>query len=209
MNTDQGKTKKQIINYLKKKFPMEVSKGVRFDLQQYSIIEKGKFLENIYTWKLTEFDFETYFLSIRNSYKIEICGTTSQSWITTDQESFHNALVIKTDFQIPELIIRPAYLREKIANLFLNFDIKLMNRKVFNEKYILESSSDIKVLEQLLNQTVTNELIKHMQFSLQFKNKNILLKFEKTFNEQDSINLIVIGKILESELKTWFKNRYD
>ena len=180
---------------------MEVSKGVRFDLSQYSIIEKGEFLKNIYTWKLTEFDLETYFLSIRNSYKIEIGGTAGKSMITIDEESQHNALLIKTNFQIPQLIIRPAYLREKIANIFLNFDIKLNDRKEFNKKYILESSTDNKELEKLLTQNLTNEFIKHNGFSIEFKSNTILLKFEKEFNEKDSVNLILIGKIIESEIK--------
>ena len=201
MTTREEKTKKQIIYFLKKKFSMEVSKGVRFDLSKYSIIDKGEFLKNIYTWKLTEFDLETYFLSIRNSYKIEIGGTTGESMITTDKESQHNALLIKTDFQIPQLIIRPAYLREKIANIFLNFDIKLNNRKEFNKKYILESSTDNKELEKLLTKNLTDELIRHNGFSLEFKDNSILLKFEKEFNEKDSVNLFGIGKIIESEIK--------
>ena len=61
---------------------MEAAREIRFDLKEYSIIEKGKFLKNIYTWKLTEFHFDAYFLSIRNSYKVEASGTALESMIT-------------------------------------------------------------------------------------------------------------------------------
>ena len=51
---------------------MEVAKTTRFDLSKYSIIEKGEALKNTYTWKLMDFELNTYLLTTRNSYKIEI-----------------------------------------------------------------------------------------------------------------------------------------
>ncbi len=203
MNSEKPKSNRQILNFLKKNFAMEVAKGIRFDLSLFSIIEKGEFLKNIYTWKLTEFDIDSYLLSIRNSYKIEIMGTGGESMKTTDIENKHNAVIIVTDFSLPELIIRPAYLREKIANLFLNFDLKLSERNDFNKKYILESSSTLLELEKILSHNLTNELNKHEEFSLEFRKGFVLLKFEKEFNESDSINLIKIGKLIESEIKKY------
>jgi len=207
MTPEQNKSKKQIIYFLKKNFPMEAAKGVRFDLKEYSIIEKGKFLKNIYTWKLTEFDFHSYFLSIRNSYKEEVSGTGGESMIMADVEIKHNAVIMTTDFSLPELTIRPAYFREKFANLFLSFDIKLNDRKSFNKKYILESSSNESKLEKTLTHNLTNELIKYDEFSLEFKNNTILLLFNKEFNEKDSVNLIKIGKIIETEIKNVAQHR--
>ncbi len=209
MTAEEDKAKKEIINFLKKKYSMEAERSARFDLSEYSIIEKGALLKNIYNWKLIDFEFLTYFLSIRNSYKIEVMGTAGESMVTTDKESQHNALLIISDFKIPELIIRPAYLREKIANVFLNFDIKLNNRKEFNKKYILESSSDYKTLDTMLTKKLTNELIKLKEFSLEFKNNTILLKFEKEFNKKDSLELIEIGKIVESEIKNVVQQRTE
>ena len=186
---------------------MEVAKGIRFDLSKYSIIPKGKFLKNIYTWKLTEFDSDVYLLSIRNSYKTEIMGTGGESMIEIDTESKHNGVILKTESNLPELIIRPAYLKEKIANLFLKFDKKLNNRKEFNKKYILESSISQTELEKMITRNLTDELVKLNEFSLEFKDNSIFLKFEKEFNEEDSINLIKLGKIIETELKNVVQHR--
>lgn len=201
MTERKDKTKKQIIYFLKKNFSMEATKSIRFDLKEYSIIKKGAFLKNIYTWRLTNFNFETYFLSIRNSYKVEVSGTSLESLVTMDVESLQNAVIIKTDFDIPDLMIRPADLKEKIANLFLKFDIKLENRNSFNNKYILESLTNQLTLENILTKKLTNELIKYNEFSLEFKSNIILLKFEKEFNQQDSVALIRIAKLIETELK--------
>lgn len=200
MTSENEKRHKQILNFLKKEFQIEVAKGIRFDLSKYSIIEKGKFLKNTYSWKLTEFDLNAYLLSIRNSYKIEISGTAGESMIETDIESKHNAVVIMTELKLPELIIRPAYFKEKLANLFLNFDKKLSGRTEFNKKYILESSTHQTELEKIITQKLTNELIKVDRFSLEFQDNSILLKFEKEFNKEDSVNLIKLGKIIETEI---------
>ncbi len=186
---------------------MEVAKGIRFDLSKYSIIPKGKFLKNIYTWKLTEFDFDIYLLSIRNSYKTEIMGTGGESMVEIDTESKHNGLILKTESNLPELIIRPAYLKEKIANLILRFDKKLDDRKEFNKKYILESSLSQTKLENIITRNLTDELIKVNGFSLEFKDNTIFLKFEKEFNEEDSIKLIKLGKTIETELKNVVQHR--
>ncbi|WCO03560.1 hypothetical protein [Psychroserpens ponticola] len=207
MTSEIEKSNRKILYFLKKKFPMEVAKGIRFDLSKYSIIPKGKFLKNIYTWKLTEFDFDAYLLSIRNSYKTEIMGTAGESMVEIDTESKHNGLILKTESNLPELIIRPAYLNEKIANLFLKFDKKLNDRKEFNKKYILESSLSQTELEEIITRNITDELVKVNEFSLEFKDNSIFLKFEKEFNEQDSVNLINLGKIIETELKNVVQQR--
>ena len=201
MTSESEKSNRKILYLLKKKFPMEVAKGIRFDLNQYSIIPKGEFLKNIYTWKLTEFDFDAYLLSIRNSYKTEIMGTAGESMVEIDTESKHNGVILKTESKLPEIIIRPAYLKEKIANLFLKFDKKLNDRKEFNKKYILESSLNQTELEKIITRNLTDELVKVNEFSLEFKDNSIFLKFEKEFNEEDSVNLIKLGKIIETELK--------
>ncbi|WP_452231343.1 hypothetical protein [Lacinutrix sp. MEBiC02595] len=207
MTSEIEKSNRKILYLLKKKFPMEVAKGIRFDLSKYSIIPKGKFLKNIYTWKLTEFDFDIYLLSIRNSYKTEIMGTGGESMIEIDTESKHNGLILKTESNLPELIIRPAYLKEKIANLILRFDKKLDDRKEFNKKYILESSLSQTKLENIITRNLTDELIKVNGFSLEFKDNTIFLKFEKEFNEEDSIKLIKLGKTIETELKNVVQHR--
>lgn len=157
-------------------------------------------MKNNYTWKLVEFDFDAYLLNIRNSYKEE-GSSTFLTKVEYDKESRHNAVIIKTKFELPELIIRPKFIRDRITNVFLNFDIKLSNREKFNKKYILESSSNKKILDRLISSNLTDELIKHSQFSLEFKEGYILLKFEKEFNLEDSINMIKIGKLIEKEIK--------
>jgi len=207
MTSEIEKNNRKILYLLKKKFPMEVAKGIRFDLSKYSIIPKGKFLKNIYTWKLTEFDSDAYLLSIRNSYKTEIMGTGGESMIEIDTESKHNGVILKTESNLPELIIRPAYLKEKIANIFLKFDKKLNDRKEFNKKYILESSISQIELEKMITRNLTDELVKVNEFSLEFKDNSIFLKFEKEFNEEDSVNLLKLGKILETELKNVVQQR--
>ena len=116
-------------------------------------------------------------------------------------------MILKTESNLPELIIRPAYLKEKIANLFLKFDKKLHSRKEFNRKYILESSLNQVELEKIITKKITDELIKVNEFSLEFKNNSIFLKFEKEFNEEDSVNLIKLGKLIETELKNVAQHR--
>jgi len=116
-------------------------------------------------------------------------------------------VILKTESNLPELIIRPAYLKEKIANLFLKFDKKLNERKEFNKKYILESSLSQTELEKIITKNLTDELVKVNEFSLEFKDNSIFLKFEKEFNEEDSVNLIKLGKIIETELKNVVQHR--
>ncbi len=62
-------------------------------------------------------------------------------------------------------------------------------------------------MDKLLTKSLTDKLIKLKEFSLEFKNNTILLKFEKEFNKKDSVDLIEVGKIMEFEIKNVVQQR--
>ncbi|MGC1633778.1 MAG: hypothetical protein WA749_16835 [Gelidibacter sp.] len=201
MRIEEVEKSKKIFRILKKENNLELNRSLSFDLSEFSILRKGKFFKNINTWKMLEFGNETYLLSLKNSYEIEIVGTAGESAITTDVVNRHNAILMKMEFDLPDLIIRPAYVREKIANIFLNFDVKLTNRNSFNKKYMLESKAKPELLEKIITQNLTNKISEFKEFYLEIINSTILLKFENSINLQDSNQLIEIAKLIEIEIK--------
>ena len=209
MNSKKKKSYRQILIFLKKEFKLEFVKNKRFNLKKYSIIEKGEYLKVMSYWKLTGFNLEAYLLNIRNSYVAQESGSVGESFIPVTFENKNSAIIIRSKYDFPEVIIRPAKTRDRLANVFLNFDIKLSGRKLFNRKYILESNSNQILVEKFISKNITNELIKHQEFNLESKKNSILFKFEREFNQEDVIKLIKIGEIIEKEIKTLHNTVYN
>lgn len=134
-----------------------------------------------------------------NSFKVTGTDLTGNPGVNIDQRSKYHAILIQLETDIPNLIIRPSSIREKITNFFLNFDVKLDNRNEFNNEYILESNANKLVIEKILSNSFTDNLLKYKDLCIEFNSNTILLKFEKELNPEDSIKLVEIAKIIELE----------
>ena len=191
---------KEVIKLIKKELTLETKRGLYFYLKNYKILTIGKQFKHSYTWKINDFVNDSFLLSINNSYETQVNGSIgSKSLVKSHIQTKHNAILIKTYLDIPDLIIRPSSFKDRFANVFKNFDVKLTNRSRFNHLFILESNASVKVLDKIINKTITNLLIKYKGFYLEIQNAIILMKFEKSINKEDSFNLIKVAKTIDLE----------
>lgn len=191
---------KEVLKLIKKELNLEIKKGLYFYLKNYKILTIGKYFKHSYTWKIKGFVNDSFLLSIRNSYETQVSGSVgSKSFVKSHTQTRHNAILIKTYLDIPDLIIRPSSFNDRFVNVFKNFDVKLTDRSRFNYLFILESNESVKVLDKIISQTITNLLIKYKGFYLEIMNAIILMKFEKSINKEDTFNLIKIAKIIDLE----------
>lgn len=107
INTEKDKSYRQILKILKKQFQLELVQGIKIDLSKYSIIEKGSMLKIMSIWKLKEFNFEAYLLTLRKHYNIQVAGTFGESMVPREIRSEHGEIILKSELKLPELIIRP------------------------------------------------------------------------------------------------------
>jgi hypothetical protein len=141
-------------------------------------------------------------LSLKNSYETEAGGVEvgSALGVINHIEYPQIVILIKSNLELPNLNIRPFYLNEKIANIFLNFDVKLKDREKFNSKYILESKAEIAKLQKLLSINLTTKIASYEDFSLEIIDANILLKFERDITIEKVMVLYDIASLLDKEL---------
>ncbi|MEQ6124945.1 hypothetical protein AAON49_12120 [Pseudotenacibaculum sp. MALMAid0570] len=200
MTSEKDKTKQQILSHLDKIFKVEKNQNRYFNLNDYSRGLHGKYLKITSVRKILDFPRETFHIFYQDSHEIEVNGTVpGYSDIKTDLITYHDAVLIKFDSFLPDLTIRPNNINEKVANLFLRFDIKLKNRKRFNNLYVLESNTNSEKLERLLSVAITDELILYNNLNIDFKNQSILLRFDEEVNKENSTSLIKLAKLIQSE----------
>ena len=201
MAVEKDKIKRQISYYLDKNYVLEKNLKRHFEFTQYSRGLHGKHLKITSIRRVLDFEQETLHLYYQDSREIEIGGSVpGHSMISSDLISYHDAILIKPKTFLPEVAIRPNSIREKLANLVLRFDVKLNNRKEFNSKYILESSSPSEILETLLSKAVTDEIVLHKSIMIDFKNQGVLLRFDEEVDKENSIILMKLAKLIHLEL---------
>jgi hypothetical protein len=201
MKYDGKEVAKRVMQIMKAKYRLEGKRDLFFDLDSFLILKKGNFFKHLYTWELLDFANKSYLLSISNSYRIEEEGFNWDLKRTTELINRYNAVLILTSLNFRNMIIRPKKFKEKIANLFLSFDVKLKNNPNFNKKYILESNAKVEKLELFLTNRIVSRLNLLENFNLEIINSAILMRFDNALNIEDSMQLIEIAKLIDDEIQ--------
>ncbi|HVZ97077.1 MAG TPA: hypothetical protein VG847_09400, partial [Chitinophagaceae bacterium] len=137
---------------------------------------------------------------IRNSYAVDVMNNYT-FFETNHISGRYLVILIESKIELPDLIIRPSTMADKVSNLLLHFDIKLDNRPKFNAEYILESGATKPVCESLLTPELTSVIEKQKDFCLEIRESRILIKYQHEMQLEESMNLLAIGKLLDYIIK--------
>ena len=102
-------------------------------------------------------------------------------------------LTLSTD--LPDTIVRPNTLGEKIANLIIHSHTRIPHNSKFNSRYLVESTA-----ADLLISKLTEELLLHIEnfeeLYLEIRDRKCLLLHLRPANYDDTVQLIEISKRL-------------
>ena len=121
---EEQKSFNQLLKELRIKYGTEKIGPLDKELMNFSILNKGDLFKVHGAWKIIGFQKETYLVSYRYTYKSDIDGTGGMSYIQENFTDRNITIIIKTKTEIPNLILRPKKLLDRIGNFFLRFDVQ-------------------------------------------------------------------------------------
>ena len=134
-----------------------------------------------------------YLFSLYNSYRLHIIGPAVRHPLYRSFKYLYCFLTLSTD--LPDTIIRPNTLGEKLANLLTHSHTSIPHNSKFNSRYLLESTAP-----DVLISKMTEELLLHIEnfdeLYLEIRDKKCLLLHLRPANYDDTVELIEISKWL-------------
>ena len=181
---------KSFVAKIKADYPLTPASLNLLQLNGFSILEKGDGYRISYCWELQS---GLYLFSLYNSYRLHNIDPAAQKPRYKSFKYLYCFLTLTTD--LPDTIIRPNTLGEKLANLVTHSHTRIPHNSKFNSRYLLESTAPDVVISKL-----TDELLLHIEnfeeLYLEIRDKRCLLLHLRPANYDDSIQLIEISKRL-------------
>jgi len=181
---------KSLITRIKADHPL-TSAGIDvLPLDGFSILEKGDGFKISYCWELEP---GFYLFSLYNSYRLRNIDPAVQKPRYRSFKYLYCFLTLSTD--LPDTIIRPNTLGEKLANLITHSHMKIPHNSKFNNRYLLESTAPEVIISRM-----TDELILHIErfneLYIEIRDKKCLLLHLRPANYDETVQLIEISKEL-------------
>jgi hypothetical protein len=194
MDTQSNLTE-SVLKKLKTEYELIPDRNIGIDFSMFSLFEKGDNFKINYKWKVDTDKEPIFIISYNNSYRLNIVKSGLEPKIHSNDFRYFSFYCF-LGINIPDLIIKPSTLADKVSNLFLNFDIKLNNRTKFNRKYILESTSN-KLIDRILNEKITNLFEHSSDLIMEINCGHCLIWNLKPCNYENSKLMILILKELQ------------
>jgi hypothetical protein len=179
---------KSLIAKIKADYPLIPAALDVLQLNGFSILEKGDGYKIGYCWEL-ESNF--YLFSLYNSYRLRSIDPTAKQPRYRSFKYLYCFLTLSTD--LPDTIIRPNTLGEKLANLLTHSHTRIPHNSKFNNRYLLESTAPDVFISKM-----TDELLLHIEdfegLYLEIRDKKCLLLHLRPANYDDTVRLIEISK---------------
>jgi hypothetical protein len=191
----------RIIKALRKKHDLESIIDLELDLNEFRIIKSGENYRYLDTWKVNRAFHNVYLCSYIDSFETEQMNNNFffQKYHYTER---YHAIFIESKIELPDLIVRPSLLADKFSNPFLKYDMKLIDRPIFNSQYVVESKASKQDCESFLTQNLTSLMEEEKNFFLEVKNSKVLCIYEQEMEMNNTFNLLSIAKEIDEILKT-------
>src|SRR5215831_9931550 len=128
--TEEDKNFKSLISALKTKYPLIPASVRVLQLDRFSILEKGDAFRINYCW---EVESNVHLFSLINSYRLNIVDPAT-SWPRFNTFKYLYCYLALT-IDLPDTIIRPNTVGEKLANLLTHVHTRFPDNPKFNNKY--------------------------------------------------------------------------
>jgi hypothetical protein len=163
---------KEVLSRLKDEFNLVSGSIADVSFNDFMLFNKGDNFKIIYAWKLEAFE-SVYLIEYKNSYRVNSVEAQLEYRINTSTSRYLGCF-IKSNFVIPNLVIRPNTLADRLVRLFLQNGIKIKANPAFNKKYLLESEQPFKAV-QALDIDFYNLITDTNTLNLQVKNNQCLI----------------------------------
>jgi hypothetical protein len=177
-----------LIAKIKADYPLMPAARNVLQLNGFSILEKGDGYKISYCWELES---SLYLVSLYNSYRLHNIDPSAQKPRYRSFKYLYCFLTPSTD--LPDTIIRPNTLGEKLANLLTHSHTRISRNGKFNSRYLLESTDPDALISKM-----TDELLLHIEnfeeLYLEIRDKKCLLLHLRPANYEDTVQLIEISK---------------
>jgi len=169
-----------------------------FNFDRFTTINKGGYFSLRRCWRIDNSP-NAYLVSFYNSYNNAAAkgSLDYHSRISTYLGSF-----VQFDINVPDTIIQPFTLAERLMDLLFHENIHLNNHPVFNKKYILHST-DKTLIVQILTDELINEIGSYDGLNIEIRNNTCVIYFLSPVKESDGPILVSIAKKM-TELNQYF-----
>ncbi len=179
---------KSLVDKIKTDYPLMPASRSVLQLNGFSILEKGDGFRISYCWELEP---GFYLFSLYNSYRLLNTVPTEQKPRFRSFKYLYCFLTLSTD--LPDSIIRPNSIDEKLVDLFMNRHTKIPNANHFNRRYLVESTAP-NLLISKLNEELLLLIENFQELYVEIRDKKCLLLHLRPANYDDTVHLIEIAK---------------
>jgi hypothetical protein len=150
MTIDDTINHKKLIREIKRNYSAVPDISKKIDLDSFQILTKGYRFRKNYIWQINADGFIQYLISLHNSYR----GQFFNGGYMENTDVVLNYLLYcycEFDCDIPDFVIRPNRLEDKIADRFSKAKDSFYRKELFDRKYRIEYSkeSDVSFVEEL------------------------------------------------------------
>jgi hypothetical protein len=185
---------KTIISKIKKDFKLNPDFDKKITYDDFSIFAKGDFFKKYYQWRIDDFNYPVYLVSVSNS--IRTIGINPMYDGSVRYRSFKYVYCyLEFNIDVPNTIIRPASFPEIIISSLFHNRIRLRGFTRFNLNYILESNDEI-VIQNYLTIEIIELIEKLDDIYVEFRNNKCMIKYLRTPSYIDLYNVIQLSKLI-------------
>jgi hypothetical protein len=161
---------------------------ISFNFDNFSTFLKGDYFRFYRCWKLAGIKDQGYIVSYLNSYRLRVIKGDLDYKPSTVESNYIAAYAVLS-MDVPDVILQPLTLAERLMNLLFHENIQIEGHPVFNKKYLLQSTDKMRV-----GKILTSDFIKifelHDDLHLEIRNNRCLIRFERPIQEDDGVTLI-------------------
>lgn len=181
---------KSLIDRIKKDYPLTPANTDILQPDTFSLLEKGDGFRIGYCWEIQA---NCYLFSFYNSYRLHQIDPALQKPSYRSFKYLCCFLTLNSD--LPDTLIRPNTMAEKLVNLFTHSQHKIAPNSKFDSKYLVESTNP-DVLISRLSKEILSQMEHFNELHVEIRGRQCLLFHLRPANYEDTVQLIEIAKRL-------------
>jgi hypothetical protein len=176
---------------------------VRLRFNDFTTIARGEAFKINNKWKISGLCMPTYLVSYTNSYQMGSGKSYALEYHRHYITSTYLSCCVFLEANVPDTIIQPHFLAERLVDLLLHHNIKLDGKSLFNAKYLLQSVDKDKLLPFLSNGLI-DTIEKYDNLHMEIRNNQCLIYYQHAVCETDGL---VLAEIAERFCESFAKKK--
>lgn len=171
-----------------------------FNFDYFTTINKGDFFTIRKCWQIDDSE-DAYLVSFDNSYRVGAVKADLDYRPESNSSTYLGSFV-QFNINIPDTIIQPFTLAERLMNLLFHENIHIDTHPAFSKKYLLHSTDKILIV-QILTDELISEIESYDDLHIEIRNNTCVIYFLSPVKESDGPTLVRIAKKM-TELNQYY-----